>query len=132
GPGHAGDQGADRGPGAGRPGPGPRHELRRRARMSRPPRIGAQAALSRLREWAAVDGRDAITRTYKFPDFNSAFGFMTRAAMMAEQMDHHPEWFNVYSRVEVVLTSHDVEGVSERDVTLAAFMDQAAQQAGGK
>jgi 4a-hydroxytetrahydrobiopterin dehydratase len=101
--------------------------------MTRPPRIGATAALARLHGWKAVEGsRDAITRTYLFKDFNTAFGFMARAALMAEQMDHHPEWFNVYNRVEVVLTSHDVEGVSERDVTLAGFMDQAAAQAGVK
>lgn len=100
--------------------------------MSRPPRIGAQGALARLRGWQPVEDRDAIARTYKFQDFNTAFGFMTRVALMAEQMDHHPEWYNVYNRVEVTLTSHDVEGVSERDVTLANFMDQAAQQLGGK
>ena len=96
--------------------------------MTRPPKIGAEAALARLSGWAKVEGgRDAIAKTFKFKDFNQAFGFMTRVALMAEKLDHHPEWFNVYSRVEVVLATHDVGGVSELDVTLATFMDDAAK-----
>lgn len=95
--------------------------------MSAPERIGAAAALARLPGWAAVQGgRDAIQRTYRFADFNAAFAFMTRVALRAEQMDHHPEWFNVYNRVEVTLATHDCDGVSERDVTLARFMDEIA------
>lgn len=97
--------------------------------MSRPARIGADAALSRLPGWAAGPGeREAIVRTYRFADFNAAFGFMTRVAIRAEQLDHHPEWFNVYNRVEVVLTTHDAGGVTELDVTLATFMDEVAGQ----
>jgi len=95
--------------------------------MTRPQKIGAAAALAKLPGWAKVEGdRDAITRTYKFKDFNEAFGFMTRAALMADKLDHHPEWFNVYNRVEVTLTTHDADGVTESDVALAAFMDKAA------
>lgn len=70
--------------------------------------------------------RDAIRRTFRFEDFNEAFGFMTRVAIKADQLDHHPEWFNVYNRVEVLLATHDVDGVSELDVTLATFMDEVA------
>ena len=101
--------------------------------MSRPPRIGADAALANLPGWARAKGeREAIHRTFKFADFNTAFGFMTRAAIRAEQLDHHPEWFNVYNRVEVTLTTHDADGVTELDVALANFMNQAAQAAGSK
>jgi len=85
-----------------------------------------QAALAELAEWTALEDRDAITRTFKFKTFNQAFGFMTRAALKAERMNHHPEWFNVYNRVEVTLTTHDCGGLSELDVTLATFMDKAA------
>lgn len=76
--------------------------------------------------WTMVDGRDAITRTYTFGNFVEAFGFMTKAALWAEKWNHHPEWFNVYKTVEVTLTSHDVDGLSARDVKLAAKMDQLA------
>ncbi len=85
-------------------------------------------ALAALTAWNEVQGRDAIARTFKFKDFNAAFGFMSRVALMAEKMDHHPEWFNVYNRVEVTLSTHDCNGLSERDVKLAQFMDQAASQ----
>lgn len=95
--------------------------------MSRPPRIGAEEALKQLPGWSALPGdRDAIHRTYRFKDFNEAFGFMTRVALMADKLDHHPEWFNVYNRVEVTLATHDVDGVSTLDISLAQFMDAAA------
>jgi 4a-hydroxytetrahydrobiopterin dehydratase len=94
--------------------------------MSRPAKIGAAAAVAQLPGWTAVSGKDAISRTFKFADFNAAFGFMTRVALMADKLDHHPEWFNVYNRVEVVLTTHDADGVSELDVTMAKFMDGVA------
>jgi 4a-hydroxytetrahydrobiopterin dehydratase len=84
------------------------------------------AALAGLPHWMDVDGRDAIRRTFCFKDFNAAFGFMTRCALKADQMDHHPEWFNVYNRVDVTLVTHDCGGVSKRDVDLAAFMDHVA------
>ncbi len=83
-------------------------------------------ALQELDGWIRVDGRDAITKTYKFGDFNAAFAFMTRAALKAEQMNHHPEWFNVYSTVDVTLATHDAGGVTELDVEMAKFMDAAA------
>ena len=95
--------------------------------MTRPQKIGAEAALARLPGWARPPGeRDAIRRTFKFADFNAAFGFMTRVALMADKLDHHPEWFNVYDRVEVTLATHDADGVTELDVALATFMDEAA------
>lgn len=95
--------------------------------MSRPARIGADAALAQLPHWTKAEGaREAIFRSFRFADFNQAFGFMTRVAIRAEQLDHHPEWFNVYNRVEVTLTTHDADGVTELDVTLARFMDEAA------
>jgi 4a-hydroxytetrahydrobiopterin dehydratase len=98
--------------------------------VSRPARIGAPAALADLPGWEAVDGRDAIRRTYRFGDFNAAFGFMTRSALMAEKLDHHPEWSNVYNRVEVLLTTHDAGGVTALDVQLANFMDATASALG--
>ncbi len=95
--------------------------------MSRPVRVGAAAALARLAPgWSAAEGRDAIVKTFKFADFNAAFGWMTRVALAAEKLDHHPEWSNVYSRVEVLLATHDADGVTELDVTLAKVMDEAA------
>lgn len=93
--------------------------------MSRPAKIGAAAALKDLPGWADVEGRDAITRSYRFKDFAEAFAWMTRVALAAEKLDHHPEWFNVYSRVEVTLATHDAGGVTELDVTLAKIMDEA-------
>ena len=83
-------------------------------------------ALASLENWSLVEGRDAIIRSFKFRNFNTAFAFMTRCALMAEKMDHHPEWFNVYNKVDVTLTTHDVNGLSELDIRLAKFMDQAA------
>jgi 4a-hydroxytetrahydrobiopterin dehydratase len=93
--------------------------------MSRPEKIGAEAALAGLDGWSAVDGRDAIFRSFRFKGFASAFAFMTRCALAAEKLDHHPEWFNVYNRVDVTLTTHDAEGVTELDVRLAGIMDEA-------
>lgn len=82
-------------------------------------------ALGKLDGWAMVEGREAIQKSFKFKDFNGAFGFMTQAAMMAERMDHHPEWSNVYNKVEVTLATHSAEGVTELDVRLAGFMNRA-------
>jgi 4a-hydroxytetrahydrobiopterin dehydratase len=82
-------------------------------------------ALSRLNGWQDVDGR-AIRKDFAFKDFNEAFGFMSRVALKAEAIGHHPEWFNVANRVEVTLTTHDAGGVSELDVTLAAFIESVA------
>ncbi len=95
--------------------------------MTRPARIGAQAALLELSGWAAAPERDAIVKTFVFTDFNAAFGWMTRVALAAEKLDHHPEWFNVYNRVEVTLATHDADGVTELDVRLAKVMDDAAR-----
>jgi 4a-hydroxytetrahydrobiopterin dehydratase len=94
--------------------------------MSRPARIGAAAAAARLSGWSAVEGRDAIAKTFRFKDFNEAFGWMARVALAAEKLDHHPEWFNVYNRVDVVLATHDAGGVTELDLALAGVMDAAA------
>lgn len=90
-------------------------------------KIGAQAGLNQLSGWAELAGdRDAISKTFKFADFKTAFGFMTSCALKAEQMDHHPEWFNVYNRVEIILTTHDADGVTALDIELAGYMDQLA------
>ncbi|WP_421739701.1 4a-hydroxytetrahydrobiopterin dehydratase [Caulobacter sp.] len=94
--------------------------------MTRPAKIGAPAAIAQLSGWTAAPDKDAIVKTFGFADFNAAFGFMTRVALMADKLDHHPEWFNVYNRVEVLLTTHDADGVTELDVALARFMDGAA------
>ena len=85
-----------------------------------------RAALGKLSGWREVVGRDAIAKTFTFKDFNAAFGFMTRAALVAEKMDHHPEWSNVYKTVEVTLSTHDAGGVTELDTKLAAAMDKLA------
>jgi 4a-hydroxytetrahydrobiopterin dehydratase len=87
---------------------------------------GRQAALTKLKGWSEVAGRDAITKKFVFKDFNEAFGFMSRAALVAEKMDHHPEWFNVYKTVEVTLATHDAGGVTEKDIKLAEAMDKIA------
>jgi 4a-hydroxytetrahydrobiopterin dehydratase len=84
-------------------------------------------ALKELTGWSEVPGRDAITKSFKFKSFNEAFGFMSRVALVAEKMDHHPEWSNVYNKVDVVLATHDAGGVTELDVKLAAKMDLFAK-----
>ena len=81
------------------------------------------ALLSEVPGWALRDDGKAITRTFKFADFNSAFGFMTRVALLADKHDHHPEWFNVYNRVEMTLTTHDADGLSARDAALARAIE---------
>lgn len=88
-----------------------------------------RAALATLPGWSDVDGRNAITKSFRFADFNQAFGFMTRVALTAEKMNHHPEWFNVYDRVSITLATHDAGGVTALDIALAAFIDGAAAQA---
>jgi 4a-hydroxytetrahydrobiopterin dehydratase len=90
-------------------------------------KIGVKAALAQLSGWSETLGREAISKSFKFADFNAAFGFMTRAALHADQHDHHPEWFNVYNRVDVTLSTHDSGGVTEKDVALAKFMDAIAK-----
>lgn len=84
------------------------------------------AGMNDLPQWREVDGRDAIARSFKFRDFNQAFAFMMRTALLAEKMDHHPEWFNVYNRVEVTLSTHDAGGVTEKDIAMAKAMDSYA------
>ncbi|HWP25327.1 MAG TPA: 4a-hydroxytetrahydrobiopterin dehydratase [Xanthobacteraceae bacterium] len=84
------------------------------------------AALGRLEGWSEVAGRDAIAKKFVFEDFNAAFGFMTRVALVAEKLDHHPEWFNVYKTVEVTLATHDAGGVTELDIKLAETMNRLA------
>ena len=86
-------------------------------------RIGANAALAQLDGWRAVEGRDAIQKSFRFADFNEAWGFMSRVALKADAMNHHPEWFNVYNKVDVLLATHDADGVTALDVELASFMD---------
>ncbi len=86
-----------------------------------------KSGLARLKGWHELPERDAISKSFKFADFNAAFAFMTRVALQAEKMDHHPEWSNVWNKVEIVLTTHDAGGLSEKDLTLAAFIDQAAE-----
>lgn len=85
-----------------------------------------KAALTRLKGWSEAPGRDAITKKFVFADFNQAFGFMTRSALAAEKLDHHPEWFNVYKTVDVTLSTHDAGGLTERDIKLAEAMDKFA------
>jgi len=84
------------------------------------------AAIAKLNGWELVEGRDAIARAFQFANFSEAFAFMTRAALKAEAMDHHPEWFNVWNKVDVTLSTHDAGGLTELDMELAAFMDGVA------
>ena len=92
-------------------------------KLTRDQRASARAELP---GWRAVEGRDAMTRRFRFKDFNHAWGFMSRVALQAERMDHHPEWSNVYDRVEITLSTHECDGLSERDLALARFIDNAA------
>ena len=85
-------------------------------------------ALARLNGWSEVKGRDAISKKFVFADFNEAFGFMALAALMAEKLDHHPEWSNVYKTVDVTLSTHDAGGLTELDVKLAEAMDKFASR----
>jgi len=80
-------------------------------------------ALKRLPDWELAKDREAITRKFQFADFDAAFAFMTRSALLAAKMDHHPEWFNVYNKVDVTLATHDAGGVTQKDIDLAAAMD---------
>jgi 4a-hydroxytetrahydrobiopterin dehydratase len=89
-------------------------------------KLQIDAALAKLAGWQSVAGREAIFKSYKFADFKTAFAFMTRVALKAEQMDHHPEWFNVYNRVDVTLTTHDSGGVTALDIELALYCESAA------
>ena len=89
-----------------------------------------KSALTGLSGWSEVAGREAIQRSFSFKDFNEAFGFMARAALVAEKSDHHPEWRNVYKTVEVVLATHDAGGVTARDIDLARAMNAIAKQIG--
>lgn len=94
-------------------------------------RLDVGKVLEGLPLWRAHEGdRPGIERTLVFADFNAAFGFMTRVALLADKSDHHPEWSNVYNRVEVLLTTHDAGGVTERDVAMARFIDEAAAALG--
>lgn len=90
-------------------------------RLQGPARV---KAVQELDGWSDVDGRDAIAKTYRFKNFRQAFGFMTQAALVAEKMDHHPEWSNVYGRVDVTLTTHSAQGLSALDIQLARKMDE--------
>jgi 4a-hydroxytetrahydrobiopterin dehydratase len=95
-------------------------------------KLSADERAARLRElngWQNVAERDAIERSFEFADFNEAFGFMTRVAIKAQEMDHHPEWSNVYNVVRITLSSHDANGVTQRDVELARFIDRIAKRA---
>jgi 4a-hydroxytetrahydrobiopterin dehydratase len=100
--------------------------------MAKLPIEELRVALKRLPDWRLSEGREAITRKFQFVDFDAAFAFMTRTALLAAKMDHHPEWFNVYNRLEVTLATHDAGGVTRKDVELATAMDgYAALMSGG-
>tara|TARA_R110000751_G_scaffold7942_12_gene32284 strand:+ start:4583 stop:4891 length:309 start_codon:yes stop_codon:yes gene_type:complete len=93
------------------------------AEMSKLSPAEIDVALNEVRGWTLAGDGLSIQKTFKFKDFNQAFGFMTRIALKADKMDHHPEWFNVYNKVDITLTTHDVGGVSQKDIKLAAFAD---------
>ncbi|CAM9132179.1 unnamed protein product [Pylaiella littoralis] len=102
-------------------------ELRTGAKHTFADRSDRKDAIATLGGWTEADGgRDAIRKTFIFADFNEAFAFMTRAALVAEKMNHHPEWFNVYNRVDVTLSTHDLGGLSRKDITLAQRLDDFA------
>lgn len=84
--------------------------------------------LENLAGWARVEDRHAIFKSFTFKDFNEAWGFMSRIALLAEKMDHHPEWFNVYNRVDITLTTHDADGISERDIKMAGTINSTYKE----
>lgn len=96
------------------------------ARSAKLDQSGLASAMGDLKGWDASGDGGSIRKSFKFADFNEAFGFMSRAALIAERMDHHPEWFNVYNRVDVTLSTHDAGGVTELDIRMARFMNEAA------
>ena len=99
--------------------------------MTRPSKVPLETVLAQLPAWSAAPGdRDAIRRAIAFPNFSLAFRFMSRVAMEAEKLDHHPEWSNVYGRVEILLTTHDAGGVTDLDLRLAKFIDLAVMSSG--
>ncbi len=99
--------------------------------MNRPEKLPLAAVLDQLRVWSAAPGeREAIFRQVVFGDFSRAFGFMCRVAMQAEKLDHHPEWSNIYRKVDILLTTHDAGGVTELDLEMAKFIDAVALQCG--
>lgn len=103
--------------------------------MSLPEKLAGEkrrAALASISAWRETEGRDAISRNFRFSDFNAAFGFMARAALVAEKLDHHPEWSNVYNRLEVTLTTHSAGGLTQLDIELAQAMDRIAAATGLK
>ena len=91
-----------------------------------------RAALKRLPDWSLASDREAIARGFKFVDFDAAFAFMARCALLAAKMDHHPEWSNVYNKVSVTLATHDAGGVTQKDIDLATAMDGYATMMGGR
>lgn len=94
-------------------------------------KIGAAAFCAQMSGWDMCEGeRDAVCKRYAFHDFKIAWAFMSAAALKAEQMDHHPEWSNIYNRVDVTLTTHDADGVTDKDLALARFMDELARKLG--
>lgn len=95
--------------------------------MNIPEKLDPVEAASQLTGWSTVTGRDALKKTFRFTDFNATFGWMCRVALMAEATDHHPEWSNLYNRVDVVLATHNAGGVTLKDLALARFMDTAAR-----
>ena len=100
--------------------------------MAKLPIEDLRAALKRLPDWRLAEGREAITRKYQFVDFDAAFAFMTRVALLAAKTDHHPEWFNVYNKLDVTLATHYAGGVTQKDIDLAIAMDgYAALMSGG-
>ncbi len=100
--------------------------------MAKLPIEDLRAALKRLPDWRLAEGREAITRKYQFVDFDAAFAFMARVALLAAKMDHHPEWSNVYNKLDVTLATHDAGGVTQKDIDLAMAMDgYAALMSGG-
>ena len=88
-----------------------------------------KAALARLDGWSESEGRDAITKRFRFADFSESFGFMARVALVSEKSDHHPEWFNVYNKVDVTLSTHEAGGVTRKDIALAEAMEAIAATA---
>ncbi|WAR04402.1 PHS-like protein [Mya arenaria] len=97
----------------------------KRAKLTEEERTSSLSPL-KTTGWTMVEGRDAIYKEFLFKNFNEAWGFMSRVALQAEKMDHHPEWFNVYNKVQITLSTHDCGGLSQRDVKLATFIESAA------